>query len=706
MKRQFVVILIIFLILELAVSEQVKQKFGVGVGAGMQRTLNGDVFLTTGTAYSGNLKFGLTNDLEIGLGFTYEYNYIAWNMDSFYCPIAYPNAHDNIIYPWRKLKQRTGTDGVVYQVTQPYSKKIEWRTIIINDRSETLPIKFTYTPLEIFFKFRSLSKTIFNPYIIGGFGMIMWKAQDDNGNDLDIYWFKDYYSDSAYIPAGGEWKSFKANQLTAMLSLGFEVFPISNVGIDVGIRGRYLFPNEFTDQVMDTLRGDVQVMANLNFYYGGVKDSDKDGVVDSKDKCPDTPFGATVDEFGCPIDSDQDGVPDGLDMCPNTPNKAMVDATGCPSDEDGDGVYDGIDKCPGTPYGAQVNPKTGCPLDGDDDGVADFEDACPNTPKGAYVDANGCPFDSDMDGVYDGIDKCPNTPMGTPVNEFGCERTKADSDGDGVPDDKDRCPGTPTGAIVDATGCPKDTDGDGVPDYQDACPRTPKGAIVDANGCPLDGDGDGVYDGIDKCPSTPLGARVDSLGCSKDTDNDGVPDGIDQCPRTPPRAEVDAKGCPKDDDNDGVYNGIDRCPKTPPGTKVDTTGCPEAPKLKKGESITIRINFKTCSWDISSEESIKLQDALNMMRAFPNMIIVVEGHTDNRSIGAGCKQKGVKDNVDLSFKRANAVRDWLISNGIDGSRIQVKGYGATKPIASNDTANGRAKNRRIELRCIENCPGE
>ena len=296
--------------------------------------------------------------------------------------------------------------------------------------------------------------------------------------------------------------------------------------------------------------------------------------------------------------------------------------------------------------------------------------------------------------------------MGTPVNEFGCERTKADSDGDGVPDDKDRCPGTPTGAIVDATGCPKDTDGDGVPDYQDACPRTPKGAIVDANGCPLDGDGDGVYDGIDKCPSTPLGARVDSLGCSKDTDNDGVPDGIDQCPRTPPRAEVDAKGCPKDDDNDGVYNGIDRCPKTPPGTKVDTTGCPKAPKLKKGESITIRINFKTCSWDISSEESIKLQDALNMMRAFPNMIIVVEGHTDNRSIGAGCKRKGVKDNVDLSFKRANAVRDWLISNGIDGSRIQVKGYGATKPIASNDTANGRAKNRRIELRCIENCPGE
>ncbi|GEM_PF-570686 len=683
--------------------EQVKQKFGVGFGAGIQRTLNGDVFLTTENAYSVNLRFGLTNDLEIGLGVTYEYNHIACNMDSFFCPISYSGQHDEIIYPWKRLRQR---DGI--QIVQPYDdgERITWKTILIKDKSSTLPIKFTYIPIDIFLKFRSLSKTIFNPYLAGGFGMVMWKAQDDNGNDLDVFWFKDYYSDTAAVPTNGEWKPFKANQLSFLFSVGFEIFPISNVGIDMGLRGRYLLPTEFTDQVMDTLRGDVQAMASLNFYYGGVKDSDKDGVVDSKDKCPDTPFGAIVDEFGCPIDSDQDGVPDGLDMCPNTPMNAVVDATGCPSDEDGDGVYDGIDKCPGTPYGAQVDPKTGCPLDGDGDGVPDYQDACPNTPKGAYVDANGCPFDSDMDGVYDGIDKCPNTPLGANVNEFGCERAKADSDGDGVPDDRDKCPGTPPGAIVDENGCPKDSDNDGVPDYKDACPRTPPRAIVDPNGCPLDGDADGVYDGIDKCPNTPLGAVVDSLGCAKDSDNDGVPDGLDQCPRTPPHAEVDQRGCPKDSDGDGVYDGIDRCPNTPPNTKVDSVGCPKVPKLKKGESITVRINFETCSWDITPEEAIKLQDALNMLRAFPDMIIVVEGHTDNRPVGPGCKQKGVNDNIELSLKRAEAVRQWLIDHGIDGSRIQVKGYGATKPIASNDTAEGRAKNRRIEIRCIENCPGE
>jgi len=704
MRRISAFILLITLLTGLLWSEQVKQKFGVGIGAGLQRTLNGDVFLTSGTAYSGDLRFGITNDLEIGLRFTYEYNFITTNMDSgYFCPISISGENEaNPRFPWWRLRQREGI-----QSTQPYSEKIDWRTIIISDKAENLPIKFTYTPLEIFLKFRSLSKTIFNPYVMAGFGMFMWKAQDsETGEDLDVYWFEDYYSDTASIVAGGEWMPFEATQLSLLLGLGFEVFPISNVGIDVGFRGRYLFPSDFTDQVFDTIRGDTQVMIHLNFYYGGIKDSDKDGVVDSKDRCPDTPFGATVDEFGCPIDSDQDGVPDGLDMCPNTPLGALVDATGCPADADGDGVYDGIDKCPNTPYGALVDPNTGCPVDSDDDGVSDYEDACPNTPKGAYVDANGCPFDADMDGVYDGIDKCPNTPPGAPVNEFGCERAKADSDGDGVPDERDLCPGTPPGAIIDEYGCPKDSDNDGIPDYKDACPRTPKGAIVDMNGCPLDGDGDGVYDGLDKCTNTPLGARVDSLGCARDTDDDGIVDGIDQCPRTPPKVEVDNRGCPKDSDGDGIYDGIDRCPNTPEGIPVDTIGCPKTPKLKKGESITVRINFETCSWDVSSDESIKLQDALNMLRGYPEMVIEVEGHTDNRGIGPGCKQKGVADNVDLSYKRAESVRQWLIDRGVESSRIRTKGYGETKPTATNETADGREQNRRIELRCVDNCPGE
>jgi len=149
------------------------------------------------------------------------------------------------------------------------------------------------------------------------------------------------------------------------------------------------------------------------------RDTDADGVPDRKDKCPDTPVGATVDATGCPHDSDGDGVLDGLDKCPGTPKGATVDATGCPKDSDGDGVWDGIDQCPDTPKGATVDAK-GCPSDADGDGVLDGLDKCPDTPKGAKVDATGCPTDSDGDGVPDGIDKCPDTPAGARVDKDGC----------------------------------------------------------------------------------------------------------------------------------------------------------------------------------------------------------------------------------------------------------------------------------------------
>src|SRR5437588_386397 len=112
---------------------------------------------------------------------------------------------------------------------------------------------------------------------------------------------------------------------------------------------------------------------------------------------------------GPPPDSDKDGVPDKKDACPNTPLGATVDARGCPTDSDKDGVYDGLDKCPDTPAGATVNATK-----------------CPNTPAGTPVDTAGCPLprqlirDSDGDGVTDDRDKCPNTPAGSKVDATGC----------------------------------------------------------------------------------------------------------------------------------------------------------------------------------------------------------------------------------------------------------------------------------------------
>ena len=140
-------------------------------------------------------------------------------------------------------------------------------------------------------------------------------------------------------------------------------------------------------------KADQQYWGGFTFGFGAKpKDTDGDGVVDKKDKCPDTPKGATVDINGCPKDSDGDGVWDGLDQCPNTPKGAKVDAKGCPMDSDGDGVFDGLDQCPNTPKGATVDAK-GCTTDSDGDGVVDGLDQCPNTAAGLKVDANGCPIE-------------------------------------------------------------------------------------------------------------------------------------------------------------------------------------------------------------------------------------------------------------------------------------------------------------------------
>jgi outer membrane protein OmpA-like peptidoglycan-associated protein len=164
----------------------------------------------------------------------------------------------------------------------------------------------------------------------------------------------------------------------------------------------------------------VTLSAGLTLAIGAKgRDTDGDGVPDSRDKCPDTPRGATVDAKGCPIDTDGDAVFDGLDKCPDTPKGCTVSKTGCQADEDGDFVCDGLDQCADTPKGATVDAK-GCPSDTDGDGVLDGIDQCPNTLKGCTVDAKGCPSDADGDGVCDGVDQCADTPAGLKVDSVGC----------------------------------------------------------------------------------------------------------------------------------------------------------------------------------------------------------------------------------------------------------------------------------------------
>lgn len=196
-------------------------------------------------------------------------------------------------------------------------------------------------------------------------------------------------------------------------------------GLTLNLAGTFNYPN--TDEIDGKINSKKDVfltgLAGFSIYFGGLKDSDKDGVIDKFDLCPNTPYAVKVDEFGCPVgtikDSDGDGVEDDFDKCPGTPKGVVVDKFGCPIDSDGDGVPDYLDKCPGTPAGFEVDDK-GCPLDSDKDGVLDIFDECPDTPMDVRVNDKGCPLDSDGDGVPDYLDKCPDTPLNIKVNETGC----------------------------------------------------------------------------------------------------------------------------------------------------------------------------------------------------------------------------------------------------------------------------------------------
>jgi hypothetical protein len=227
-----------------------------------------------------------------------------------------------------------------------------------------------------------------------------------------------------------------------------------------------------------------------------------------------------------------------------------------------------------------------------------------------------------------------------------------------------------------------DSDGDGVPDWADKCPNTPKGVKVDKNGCPLDSDGDGVPDYLDRCPNTPRGVKVDKNGCPLDSDGDGVPDYLDKCPNTPRGVKVDKNGCPLDSDGDGVPDYLDKCPNTPRGVEVDAAGCWIAKGLK----------FDFNKWDIKPEYYPSLDRAVRVLEMNPKLRVEIHGHTD--SIGSQAY------NLTLSEKRAQAVKDYLVSRGISTGRLTTRGMGKLDPVASNDTPEGRAQNRRVEFNII------
>lgn len=313
--------------------------------------------------------------------------------------------------------------------------------------------------------------------------------------------------------------------------------------------------------------------------------------------------------------------------------------------------------------------------DADNDGISDSKDKCPNTPASIPVDLIGCPLDKDGDGVADYLDKCADVAGSKELN--GCP----DRDGDGIADKNDDCPGEKGSAAFN--GCP-DTDGDGIIDNNDRCPDV--AGLQALKGCP-DTDKDGVADMDDKCSNTKAGYKVDVSGCPLDTDRDGLVDNEDDCPTI--AGLLVFKGCP-DTDNDGVSDKDDRCPAVK-GT-IANKGCPEMAKedIKKITNIASKIFFETNSDQLKVASLSQLDELVIILKKYEAANLLIEGHADSQ---------GADDyNLNLSQKRTNAVKTYLMGRGIMESRLTAIGYGESRPISDNNTSAGRAKNRRVELK--------
>ena len=240
---------------------------------------------------------------------------------------------------------------------------------------------------------------------------------------------------------------------------------------------------------------------------------------------------------------------------------------------------------------------------------------------------------------------------------------------------------------VEIPQAPKDTDGDGINDDVDKCPEV--AGVAQYEGCPVpDTDSDGINDSLDKCPTVAGIAKYN--GCPiPDTDGDGINDELDKCPTVAGTAKYE--GCPvPDTDGDGINDEDDKCP-TLPGV-AENNGCPEVKEevIKKVNYAATRIYFATASAKLLPKSFSGLNDVVKILESDKDIKLSIEGHTDN---------VGKDDyNQTLSEQRANSVREYFLSKGIDESRLAAQGFGETQPIADNKTTAGKSKNRRVVMR--------
>ena len=248
--------------------------------------------------------------------------------------------------------------------------------------------------------------------------------------------------------------------------------------------------------------------------------------------------------------------------------------------------------------------------------------------------------------------------------------------------EREMAPPPPPVPVMEA---PKDRDGDGVVDADDKCPDV--AGLASLQGCP-DRDGDGITDADDKCPDVKGIAKYN--GCPiPDTDNDGINDEEDKCITVPGVARYN--GCPiPDTDKDGVNDEEDKCINE--AGPASNFGCPVIAQavIDKINYAAKNIFFATGSAKLLPKSFKSLNEVAAIMAADKTLMLDIDGHTDS--------QGEAEKNHTLSHNRASAVQAYLVTKGVDESKMTSVGHGEEMPVADNKTAAGRSKNRRVEMK--------
>jgi outer membrane protein OmpA-like peptidoglycan-associated protein len=236
---------------------------------------------------------------------------------------------------------------------------------------------------------------------------------------------------------------------------------------------------------------------------------------------------------------------------------------------------------------------------------------------------------------------------------------------------------------VQFKGCP-DRDHDGIMDLDDKCPLD--FGTKELKGCP-DKDDDGIGDGEDLCPDKKGSAT--NKGCPDDTDGDGVYDDDDKCPEV--AGEKENKGCPNEDsDKDGVFDKEDECVYTP--GSAQNNGCPllTTEDLEIINSASEKLSFFDNTTEINPTSFVFLENLANWMNNNTYANLSLSSHTDNEGPEVG--------RIQISKERAESVKQFLINKNVSPLKINYEYFGSTKPIADNNTIEGRKRNNRIEFK--------